>query len=134
MRIQRVDVVVVAAEEEPSRRVRDSALDLTARVEAPEDGAGVAAERPDVAVPVADEDPPLRDERRSLAGADHALPADLPRASIEGDDEPVQARSRPVARPARQEDLDHELARDPRRRGRAAAGLPAPRATAGLCP
>ena len=125
---KRVEVVVVGADVEPPAGERERSLHLAAGAVAPDRLPRLRVEREDVAVPVADVDAAVRDERRGLARADRPPPAHAARARVERDHLAVQARRRrlrvtgvvPLAAEVQERHVD-ELARDRRRGGGAAA-------------
>ena len=129
--IQRVDVAVVGADEEPVPRERDAALHLVARLEAPADAARPLVEGVDLAAPVARVDPSVRDERRRLGGADPLRPARLAVPDLKGGDESVEPGAGLVARAAVHEAREDGAPVDVGRGGGAAVRDVHPRAAAG---
>src|SRR5205085_12658638 len=90
--VERVDVAVVGAHEEPPTRERDAALHLAAGLVAPDDLPRALVERVDLPAPVADVDAAVGDEGRGLGRAELRRPAHLPEPDREGRDESVETR------------------------------------------
>ena len=89
LQVERIDVRVIGAEEDPVPRQRDRALDQPARLEVPAQVPRRGRERVDVVRPVADDHQLVGEERRALARADRPLPANPARLRVEGDHLPV---------------------------------------------